>query len=92
MPASKAKSRGGGGKRGPKPRPEARESMEEYPSLSSPPCGDQAGGGEQALQLSGSGQEEASRVSRADRAVRDNHERSSGTPLGTSIRDFVGRY
>ncbi|KAJ1219249.1 hypothetical protein NDU88_006818 [Pleurodeles waltl] len=68
MPASKARSRGGGGKRGPKPCPKAREAIEEYPSLGSPPCGDQAGGGEQALHLYVSGQEEASRVSRTDRA------------------------
>ncbi|KAJ1127926.1 hypothetical protein NDU88_006319 [Pleurodeles waltl] len=92
MLPSKARSRGGGGKRGPKPRPKARESLEEYPLLGSQPCGDQAGVGEQAPQISGSGQEEASRAGRADRAARDNHERSSGTPLGTSIRDFVGRY
>ncbi|KAJ1152899.1 hypothetical protein NDU88_005673 [Pleurodeles waltl] len=88
MPGSKARSRGGG-KKGLKSRPKIKELVEEYPPLGSSFGNQEEGGGWEKV-LQSFGQEETSRDNRADRAARDNYERSSGTPLGASIRDFVG--
>ncbi|KAJ1198108.1 hypothetical protein NDU88_001952 [Pleurodeles waltl] len=86
MPGSKVRSRGGT-KKGLKTRPKAKEFTEKHPSLGLSLGNQDEEGGEKVLQPSG--QKDVLRDNRADR---DNYERSSGTPLGVSIREFVGRY